>query len=86
VLEVTDLPVVPPEKARGHDSVVIGKVTEAAAAVEAPQVVSVERRVEPPENTVPSSVVDEVVVLAVEVAASEEVPLVPSPSRGFYLI
>lgn len=76
MLEVIDLPVVPQEKERGHDSVVTGKVTEAAVAVE---VVSEERKVEPPESTGLSSVVDAVVVLAVEV-----VHPALSPSRAFF--
>jgi hypothetical protein len=84
VLEVTDLPAVLQGKERGHDSVVTGKVTEAVVGVEVPQVVSEERRVEPPENTVLSSVVDEVVVSGVEVVASEVVPLVLLQSRVFY--
>lgn len=81
---MTDLPAVLQGKERGHDSVVTGKVTEAILGVEMAQVVSEERRVEPPESTVPSSVVDEVVVSAVELVAWEVVPLVLLQSRFFY--
>lgn len=80
MLEVTDLPAVPPGKERGHDLVVTVKVTAAVVAVE---VVSAERRVELPESTVPSSVVDEVVLVAA-VAASAAAPLVLLQSRFFY--
>lgn len=80
---MTDLPAAPLGKERGHDLVATGKVTAAAAAAEVPQVASEERRVELPESIVPNSGVDEV-ALAVEVVASEEVPLVPSQSRVYY--
>jgi hypothetical protein len=81
---VTDLPAVLQGKERGHDSVVTGKVTEAVVGVEVPQVVSEERKAEPPESTVPSSVVGVVVVLVVAaVVALEAVPLVLLQSRVF---
>lgn len=78
---MTDLPAVPQEKGRGHDLVVTGKVTAAAAAVE---VLLMERKVELLENTAPNSVVDVVVVLAEEVVALEVVRLVLLLNRDSY--
>jgi len=72
VPEVTDLPAARLGKERGHDLVGTGKVTAAVVGVEV--VSEEETRVELPESTVPSSVVDEV-VLAAEAVASEAPPV-----------